>query len=127
MNNNKIILIPNIDYLTKNETDILCSIIENMQINSDEINNDFILNITFWFCCSTHKINDINNNSATNKKNKDGMFSINNNNSYGQLKIKFFENIIQKCEIIFSFSKRNLKIKNNINIINIYLNLVYLV
>ena len=118
MNNNKIILIPNIDYLTKNETDILCSIIENMQINSDEINNDFILNITFWFCCSTHKINDINNNSATNKKNKDGMFSINNNNSYGQLKIKFFENIIQKCEIIFSFSKRNLKIKNNINIIN---------
>ena len=117
INNNKIILIPNIDFLSKNEIDILNSIMENMNVNSEEMDN-FILNISFWFCCSANKLNDMNNNSTTNKKNKEGMFAINNNFSYDQLKIKNFDNILHKCELIFSFSKRNLKIKNNIDLIN---------
>jgi hypothetical protein len=53
------------------------------------------------------------NENTNNKKNK---VNITNNNT--KLKIKGFETILSKCEIIMNFSFNNIKNMNNINVIN---------
>ena len=119
INNNKIIFIQNIDYLTKLEINLISDLIEN-NLNSEikEIEN-LNLNISFWFIANVNKINDLNNNNI-NRKNKDGMFIINDNNSnnMSKIKLKNFEKIVKNCEIIFNFSKKNLKKNYQIDVIN---------
>ena len=110
--NNSIILIPDIELLSKNEIDIINNIMS--------YNNNSSLNITFWFCCSCNLLYE--NCANTNKKNKksgSAGFIINNLNMNNYtIKIKNFEQILEKCEIIMNYSIRNLKFMNNINIIN---------
>ena len=111
-NNNSIILIQDIELLSKLEIDIINSIMNT--------NNNNSLNITFWFCCEYSIIAE-NNNNANNKKNKingNGYLINNNNFNNNKVKIKGFENIIEKCEIIMNYSIRNLKFNNNISLIN---------
>ncbi len=108
--NNSIILIQEIELLSKTEIDIISNIMT--------FNNTNSLNITFWFCCSFSLLCE---NNITNKKNKTsaGGYIINNltiNNL--KVKIKGFDTILEKCEIIMNYSIRNLKFINNINIIN---------
>ena len=108
-NNNSIILIPDIELLSKLEIEIISNI-----MNS----NNNSLNITFWFCCAFSLLME---NNINNKKNKNNLnvYLINNlsfNNS--KIKIKGFESILEKCEIIMNYSIRNLKYINNISLIN---------
>ena len=116
LNNNKIIFIQNIDYLSKLEINLISDFIENSNVEFKEIEN-LNLNISFWFIANVNKINDFNNNN-NNKKNKDGMFIINENNLNSKIKLKNFEKIIKNCEIIFNFSKKNLNKNYKIDVIN---------
>ena len=116
LNNNKIIFIQNIDYLSKLEINLISDFIENSNSEFKEIEN-LNLNISFWFIANVNKINDFNNNN-NNKKNKDGMFIINENNLNSKIKLKNFEKIIKNCEIIFNFSKKNLNKNYKIDVIN---------
>jgi hypothetical protein len=81
-------------------------------------NNNNSLNITFWICCPCHLLYE---NNINNKKNKTsaGGYIVNNLalNNY-KIKIKGFDSILEKCEIIMNYSIRNLKFMNNIQIIN---------
>ena len=108
--NNSIILIQDIELLSKTEIDIISNIMN--------FNNTNSLNITFWFCCSYSLLQE---NSTTNKKNKTsaGCYIVNNLliNTY-KIKIKGFDTILEKCELIMNYSIRSLKFLNNINIIN---------
>ena len=108
-NNNSIILIPDIELLSKLEIEIISNI-----MNS----NNITLNITFWFCCAFSLLMENNINNKKNKNNPN-VYLINNlsfNNS--KIKIKGFESILEKCEIIMNYSIRNLKYINNISLIN---------
>ena len=108
-NNNSIILIPDIELLSKLEIEIISNI-----MNS----NNNSLNITFWFCCAFSLLMENNINNKKNKSNPN-VYLINNlsfNNS--KIKIKGFESILEKCEIIMNYSIRNLKYINNISLIN---------
>ena len=108
-NNNSIILIPDIELLSKLEIEIISNI-----MNS----NNNSLNITFWFCCAFSLLMENNNNNKKNKNNPN-VYLINNlsfNNA--KIKIKGFESILEKCEIIMNYSIRNLKYINNISLIN---------
>ena len=108
-NNNSIILIPDIELLSKLEIEIISNI-----MNS----NNNSLNITFWFCCAFSLLMENNINNKKNKTNPN-VYLINNlsfNNS--KIKIKGFESILEKCEIIMNYSIRNLKYINNISLIN---------
>ena len=108
-NNNSIILIPDIELLSKLEIEIISNI-----MNS----NNNSLNITFWFCCAFWLLMENNINNKKNKNNPN-VYLINNlsfNNS--KIKIKGFESILEKCEIIMNYSIRNLKYINNISLIN---------
>ena len=108
-NNNSIILIPDIELLSKLEIEIISNI-----MNS----NNNSLNITFWFCCAFSLLMENNINNKKNKNNPN-VYLINNlsfNNS--KIKIKGFESILEKCEIIMNYSIRNLKYINNISLIN---------
>ena len=102
--NNKIVLIEDIDFLTKSEIDIITNMI-----------NNTTLNITFWICCGSHKIND---NATTSHKTNQFVAKFCNGGSITQLKIKNFENIISKFEIVLNFSKRMLKAATDIDVIN---------
>ena len=108
--NNSIILIPDIELLSKTEIDIISNIMN--------FNNNNSLNITFWICCPCHLLYE---NNINNKKNKTsaGGYIVNNLalNNY-KIKIKGFDSILEKCEIIMNYSIRNLKLMNNIQIIN---------
>ena len=111
-NNNSIILIQDIELLSKLEIEVINSIIN--------INNNNSLNITFWFCCSFSLLSE-NNNNINNKNNKiNGNNYLINNNMFNnnKIKIKGFENILDKCEIIMNYSIRNLNFINNISLIN---------
>lgn len=105
ISNNKIILINDIDCLTKGEIDFINNVISNS-----------LLNITFWFCCGSHKINECAS-SSNNKSSNQFTSRQGNGAAISQLKIKNMENIISKCEIVLSFSKRLLKSTTNISII----------
>lgn len=105
ISNNKIIFINDIDYLTKGEIDLINSIISNS-----------LLNITFWFCCGSHKINE-GTSSSNNKSSNQFASKQGNGATISQLKIKNMENIVSKCEIVLNFSKRILKSITNIDII----------
>ncbi len=108
-NNNSIILIPDIELLSKLEIEIISNI-----MNS----NNNSLNITFWFCCVFSLLMENNINNKKNKNNPN-VYLINNlsfNNA--KIKIKGFESILEKCEIIMNYSIRNLKYINNISLIN---------
>ena len=108
-NNNSIILIPDIELLSKLEIEIISNI-----MNS----NNNSLNITFWFCCAFSLLMENNINNKKNKNNPN-VYLINNlsfNNA--KIKIKGFESILEKCEIIMNYSIRNLKYINNISLIN---------
>ena len=110
--NNSIILIPDIELLSKTEIDIINNI---MNYNNSS------LNITFWFCCSYHLLYESNSNANKKNKNKNSAsgFVVNNLNMNNyKIKIKNFEQILEKCEIIMNYSIRNFKFMNNIDIIN---------
>ena len=110
-NNNSIILIQDIELLSKLEIEIISNI---MNMN----NSSNALNITFWFCCSFSLLMENNFNNKKNKNNLNGYLI--NNMSFNNLKIKIkgFESILEKCEIIMNYSIRNLKYFNNISLIN---------
>ena len=107
--NNLIILIQDIELLSKQEIDIISNIMN--------FNNSNSLNITFWFCCSCSLLFESNNNKKN--KNNGANYIVNNLNldTY-KIKIKGFDTILEKCEIIMNYSIRNLKFINNINLIN---------
>ena len=108
--NNSIILIQDIELLSKTEIDIISNIMN--------FNNNNSLNITFWFCCSCYLLYE-NNNSNKKNKNSAGGYIVNNLTLNGyKIKIKGFDTILEKCEIIMNYSIRQLKFINNINIIN---------
>ena len=109
-NNNSIILIPDIEMLSKFEIEIISNI-----MNS---NNNNSLNITFWFLCSFSLLMESNINNKKNKNNAGGYLINNMNFNYTKIKIKGFEAILEKCEIIMNYSIRNLRYINNISLIN---------
>ena len=101
---NKIVVINDIDMLSKHEIEFISNMITS-------------LNNTFWFCCGSFRLNDyfIPHTGAKNGKN---VYNTNNDNNVSQLKIRNFEKIMQHCEIVLNFSKRKAKTKFNIDIIN---------
>ena len=109
-NNNSIILIPDIELLSKLELEIISNI-----MNS---NNNNSLNITFWFFGAFSLLMENNINNKKNKNNASGYLINNMNFNNTKIKIKQFETILQKCEIIMNYSIRNLKYFNNISLIN---------
>ena len=109
-NNNSIILIQDIELLSKLELEIISNI-----MNS---NNNNSLNITFWFFGSFSLLMENNINHKKNKNNANGYLINNMNFNNTKIKIKQFETILQKCEIIMNYSIRNLKYFNNISLIN---------
>ena len=109
-NNNSIILIPDIELLSKLEIEVISNI-----MNS---NNNNSLNITFWFLCSFSLLMEANINNKKNKNNANGYLINNMNFNNSKIKIKGFETILEKCEIIMNYSIRNLKYINNISLIN---------
>ena len=109
-NNNSIILIPDIELLSKLELEIISNI-----MNS---NNNNSLNITFWFFGTFSLLMENNINNKKNKNNASGYLINNMNFNNTKIKIKQFETILQKCEIIMNYSIRNLKYFNNISLIN---------
>ena len=109
-NNNSIILIQDIELLSKLELEIISNI-----MNS---NNNNSLNITFWFFGSFSLLMENNINNKKNKNNANGYLINNMNFNNTKIKIKQFETILQKCEIIMNYSIRNLKYFNNISLIN---------
>ena len=108
--NNSIILIPDIELLSKIEIDIISNIMN--------LNNTKSLNITFWFCCSCHLLYESNINNKKNKLSAGGYIVNNLSLNNYKIKIKGFDAILEKCEIIMNYSIRNLKYINGINIIN---------
>ena len=111
--NELFLLIQDIELLSKLEIEVINSIIN--------INNNKSLNITFGFCCGFSLLSE-NNSNINNKKNKinGNNYLINNNMfSNNKIKIKGFENIIDKREIITNYSIRNLKFIINISLINV--------
>ena len=111
-NNNSIILIPDIEMLSKLEIEIISNI-----MNSNNTDNNS-LNITFWFLCSFSLLMETNINNKKNKNNASGYLINNSNFNNSKIKIKGFETILEKCEIIMNYSIRNLKYINNISLIN---------
>ena len=107
--NNSIILIQDIELLTKTEIDTIGNIMN--------FNGNNSLNITFWFCCRCSLFYENNTINKKNKKSAGGYIANNLNLSF-KIKIKGFDDIIEKCEIIMNYSIRNLKFSNNINIID---------
>ena len=113
-NNNKIILIPDVELLSKMEIEIISNIM-NININN---NNNNSLNITFWFMCSYYFLLDNNTNNKKIKNNA-SVYLVNNTNfNNTKIKIKGFETILEKCEIIMNYSIRNLRYTNSISLIN---------
>ena len=111
-NNNSIILIQDIELLSKLEIEIISNI---MNMNNNSSNS---LNITFWFCCSFSLLMENNTNNKKNKNNPSGYLINNLSFNNFKIKIKGFESILEKCEIIMNYSIRNLKYINNISLIN---------
>ena len=109
-NNNSIILIQDIELLSKLEIEIISNI-----MNS---NNNNSLNITFWFLCSFSLLMENNINNKKNKNNMSGYLINDMSFNNTKIKIKGFENILEKCEIIMNYSIRNLRYINNISLIN---------
>ena len=109
-NNNSIILIQDIELLSKLEIEIISNI-----MNS---NNNNSLNITFWFLCSFSLLMENNINNKKNKNNMSGYLINDMSFNITKIKIKGFENILEKCEIIMNYSIRNLRYINNISLIN---------
>ena len=111
-NNNSIILIQDIEQLSKLEIEIISNI-----MNSNKNSNNS-LNITFWFLCSFSLLMENNINNKKNKTNASGYLINNMNFNNSKIKIKGFEAILDKCEIIMNYSIRNLRYNNNISLIN---------
>ena len=111
-NNNSIILIQDIEQLSKLEIEIISNI-----MNSNKNSNNS-LNITFWFLCSFSLLMENNINNKKNKSNASGYLINNMNFNNTKIKIKGFEAILDKCEIIMNYSIRNLRYNNNIALIN---------
>lgn len=90
--NNTIVIIPDLNMLSKVEIEII-NLILNKCSNLEESssNNNNKLNITFWFCAAYKKLNCV-----VNKKNK----------LITDIKGKAFELIFSSCEIILNFSER---------------------
>ena len=107
--NNSIILIPDIELLSKTEIDIISNIMN--------FNNNNSLNITFWICCPCHLLYESNINNKKNKTSAGG-YVVNNLGLNNKIKVKGFDSILEKCEIIINYSIRNLYLINNIKIIN---------
>jgi hypothetical protein len=78
--NNGIVVVPDIEALSKSEIEIIANIM-NMTFNIK-------LNITFWFFAVYRKV-----------------VNINKKNNLFDFKVKNFDNIINNCEIILNFSK----------------------
>jgi hypothetical protein len=93
-NNFNIILIPNVDFLTKPEIEIINRIIKCKEIELDN-NTSIKLNITFWFCISSKKY--LNNNGKKGKNAPLYTFCLSSLN-------KNFELILDSCDIILNFS-----------------------
>ena len=109
-NNNSIILFPDIELLSKLEIEVISNIMNSINNNS--------LNITFWFACSFSLLMEANINNKKNKNNASGYLINNMNFNNTKIKIKGFETILEKCEIIMNYSIRNLRYVNNISLIN---------
>ena len=97
--NNRIVIIPSLDLISKNEIDLIQSIMNDSSQNSN-------LNIAFWFCTS---FNRLQNNGKKNSQNH--MWEIKNKN---------LESILTKCEIVLNFSNkfnrfRGVQPQNNTN------------
>lgn len=96
-NNNKIILIPDVDILTKFELEILSSILIN-NFNQDvsfNTNKQMEYNITFWFVCSYKKL------SLREKKNNNNVNKI----GFQDNKFKSIELFVKNSEIILNLSE----------------------
>lgn len=98
--NNGILIIPDIDILSKGEIDLISLVTcsnsnfvsnNNKNMKNSNSNLNLNLNISFWFLADNKKLS-----SQQNKK----------SNSLFDFKIKNFEQIINKCDIILNFSKR---------------------
>jgi len=95
-NNNKIILIPDIDILTKFELEILSSILANNFNLENNLNLSKAMeyNITFWFVCSYKKM------SLREKKNNQHKGNFQDN------KFKAIELFVNNSEIILNLSEK---------------------
>ena len=111
-NNKSIILIQDIELLSKLEIEIISNI-----MNSNNNSNNS-LNITFWFLCSFSSLMENNLNNKKNKNNVSGYLINNMSFNNSKIKIKGFEAILDKCEVIMNYSIRNLRYINNISLIN---------
>lgn len=93
-NNFNLILIPNVDFLSKQEIQIINSIIKCKDIELDN-NTSVKLNITFWFCISSKKY--LSQVKTRGKNAPSYTFCLSNLN-------KNFELILESCDIVFNFS-----------------------
>lgn len=95
INNNKIIIIPDVDILSKYELEVIGSILGN-NIN---LENNFYAsqgmdyNITFWFVCSYKKLSFKEKKNIINKGFQDNKF-------------KSIEMLVKNCEIIINMSDK---------------------
>lgn len=91
--NNGIVILPDVDLLSKNEIEIISNI---MNENLTELNVGS-LNITFWVIGLYDKL--------IAKKGKLGSCSL-ANSLFQEIKIKAYDQIIQKCEIVLNLSRK---------------------
>ena len=114
-NNNKIVLIPDIDKLTKAETDIICSIMEKDRSKfSFKSMNEPNISITFWFCANSLRLFETSNKKGNNTIAIPQITTLGNK----QLKVKGFEQIMKHCDIIINFVEKGIKMDNSIDVIN---------
>jgi len=86
--NNGIVLVPSVELLSKNEIDVIQSVIsENSQTGN--------LNVAFWFCSSFNK--------SSNKGKK--------NTVSWEMKNKSYDGIVEKCEIVLNLSNKFNKLR----------------
>ena len=100
-NNFNIILIPNVEFLSKLEIEIINNIIKSKDIELQN-NTSVKLNITFWFCISSKKYLSQNNNKSKNAPLY--TFCLSNLN-------KNFELILESCDLVFNLSSQFNKIR----------------
>lgn len=99
--NGGIIIIPDVDLLSKAEVDLIAS----LDCNSGTVNYNNLsnltssnapvkLNISFWICCSYYKLCHA----------KKGGKTMTSQSLFGELKSKTYQPLINKCEIVLNFS-----------------------
>ncbi|MCQ2817757.1 MAG: hypothetical protein MJ252_10875 [archaeon] len=115
--NNKIVLIPDVDALSKGEIDIIKSVMDkNCLQNYSDLSNTNI-SITFWFCASALKFFETPSN---NKKKNNNLLSIPQLNlGVKQPKVKGFEDLIGYCDIVFNYAEWAMKMDSDLEVITL--------